>query len=264
MTQLKHLFAAGAFAGVMATATASAQDSFGDAFWSYRVGGGFDLSSGTYGAVKPTEILYVPVTAQAAKGPWTLKAVVPWIRVSGPALLLDGGAESLPGVRTSGAASGLGDINVSVTYAVERFYANGLFIDLTARAKVPTASFSKGLGTGAWDGVFQVDVAKALGDVMPFGSIGYRVTGQPDGFALRNVFFASLGLQYTWSAAVTSGVSYDARQASVRGAEDPQEASIYVNLRLNEDWSVNAYGVAGFSRNSPAGGGGLIFTYRWR
>jgi len=255
---------AAALAMTTAANTAQAQDSFADAFWSYRLSSGFDFSSGTYGAAKHTEILYLPVTLQAAKGPWTLKAVVPWIRVSGPALLLDGGAESVPGVRTSGAASGIGDINVSATYAVESFYTNGLYIDLTARAKIPTASFAKGLGTGAWDGVFQMDVAKTLGDFMPFGSFGYRVTGQPQGFSLRNVFFASLGLQYTWSPLVTSGVSYDVRQASIRGAQNPEEASLYVNVRLSEDWSVNVYGVAGFSRNSPAGGGGVVFSYRWR
>ena len=247
-----------------AGAGAEAQDSFADAFWQYRVSSGFDFSSGSYGAAKDTEILYIPVTLQAAKGPWTLKATVPWVRVSGPALLIDGSGETVPGLRTSGAASGLGDINVSATYAVDAFANAGVFVDLTARVKAPTASFSKGLGTGAWDGAFQVDVAKALGDFLPFVALGYRVSGQPEDFRLRNVVYGSMGLQYTWNENVASGVIFDVRQAALTTAKNPQEGTAYVNYKFSEDWSLNVYGVAGFSENSPNVGGGAVVTFKWR
>lgn len=243
---------------------AQAQDSFADAFWQYRASTGFDFSSGSYGAAKDTEILYVPLTLQAAKGPWTLKATVPWIRVSGPALLIDGAAESIPGLRTSGAASGLGDINISATYALDIFANDGLFVDLTARVKAPTASFSKGLGTGAWDGAVQVDVAKTLGDFLPFVTLGYRVSGQPQGFRLRNVVYGSMGLQYAWNENIATGVIYDVRQAALSTAKNPQEGTAYVNFKLSEDWSLNVYGVAGFSENSPNVGGGAVVTFKWR
>ena len=248
---------------------AHAQDTFADAFWQYRASSGFDFSTGYYGAAKATEILYIPVTFQAAKGPWTLKAVVPWIRVSGPALLIDGSGESANGVRASGAASGPGDINLSATYSLESIYNTGTYIDLTARVKAPTASFADGLGTGAWDGAFQVDIAKTIGGAgsgsfMPFGTIGYRVTGQPQGFTLRNVVFGSIGLQYTWSERLTTGASYDVRQAAIKTAKAPQEGTAYMNVRFGESWSANVYGVAGFSDNSPTAGGGVVITYRWR
>ncbi len=259
------------YSGIMTVALAAgcpafahAQDSFADAFWQFRASSGFDFSSGYYGAAKRTEILYLPVTLQAAKGPWTLKAVVPWVRVSGPAMLLDGSAEGTTGVRSSGAASGVGDISLSGTYAVESLYTYGLFVDLTGRVKIPTASFSKGLGTGAWDGAVQIDVAKSLGDFMPFVSLGYRFTGRPDGFALRNVVFGTVGLQYTWSQMVTTGLYYDVRQAAIKAAASPQEGTAYVNVRFNDNWSLNTYAVAGFSPNSPSAGGGMVVTYHWR
>ncbi len=242
---------------------AGAQDSFADAFWQFRASSGFDFSSGTYGATKPTEILYIPATLQAAKGPWTLKVVVPWIRVSGPALLLDGTAEGTAGVRTSGAASGVGDINISAMYSLENLYSYGLYVDLTARVKAPTASYAQGLGTGAWDETFQVDVAKTWGDFMPFAEFGYRVTGQPKNFALRDVFYGSAGVQYTWSPLVTTGISYEIRRAAIATAAAPQEGMAYINWHLTDAWSLNTYGVAGFSRNSPSGGGGAVVTYRW-
>lgn len=260
---MKHLILSGAFT-LAIVAPAHAQDSFADAFWQYKASTGFDFSSGTYGASKPTEILYIPATLQAAKGPWTLKAVVPWLRVSGPALLLDGAAEGSTGVRTSGHASGLGDIGLSVMYSLESLYNYGLYIDLTARAKAPTASFTKGLGTGAWDGAFQVDVAKAWGDFMPFATLGYRITGQPKGFALRDVIYGTVGLQYSWHERLATGVFYDVRQAAVKSAATPQEGTAYINYRFSDDWSVNVYAVAGFSANSPSAGGGLAFSYRWR
>ena len=253
-----------AFSCAVACGMAQAQDSFADAFWQFRASSGFDFSSGYYGAPKRTEILYIPVTLQAAKGPWTLKAVAPWIRVSGPALLLDGGAEGTLGMRSSGAASGLGDINLSATYAVESLYTYGLFVDLTGRVKAPTASFSKGLGTGVWDGTVQIDIAKTLGDFMPFFGVGYRFSGQPRGFALRDVVFGTVGLQYTWSARVTSGVYYDVRQAAITTAAMPQEGAAYLNIRFNDNWSLNTYAVAGFSANSPSAGGGMVVTYSWR
>jgi hypothetical protein len=243
---------------------AHAQDSFADAFWQYKASTGFDFSSGTYGATKNTEILYLPATLQASKGPWTLKAVVPWLRVSGPALLLDGAAEGNTAVRTSGHASGLGDIGLSVMYSLESLYNDQLYVDVTAKVKAPTASFAKGLGTGAWDGAFQVDVAKAFGKFMPFGTLGYRINGQPKGFALRDVIYGTAGVQYGWSDRLATGVFYDVRRAAIKSADAPQEGTAYINYRFSDDWSVNVYGVAGFSSNSPAGGGGVVFSYKWR
>ena len=93
---------------------------------------------------------------------------------------------------------------------------------------------------------------------MPFFTFGYRVTGSPAGYALRNVFYGTAGLQYTWSDRITTGALFDYRQTSLPGAADPKEATAYINVKLAEAWSVNVYGLKGFSRNSPdAGGGGI-------
>lgn len=242
---------------------ARAQDGFADVFWRFRATTGFDFSSGRYGAEKPTEILYMPVSLQASKGPWTLKADVAWLRVTGPALLLDGSAEGIANLRTSGAASGPGDINLSARYSFEALYGANLFIDVTARVKVPTADFADGLGTGAWDQSVQVDVARAFGRIVPFAVVGYRFTGAPDGFALRNVVYGTAGVQVSLSDRVASGVYYDVRQSAIRSAPAPQEGTAYVNVKISDRWSVNAYGVVGFSRNSPAVGGGTFLTYQW-
>ena len=120
---------------------ARAQDAYGDAFWQYRAVVGVDYNTCHYESKTPNAIVYSSAHLRAAKGPWTLKLIVPWLHVSGPAVLLDGGAS---GSVASGAArdvSGIGDISLSATDAVQKFADHGVFIDLTARLKVPTARF---------------------------------------------------------------------------------------------------------------------------
>ncbi|MSO72951.1 MAG: hypothetical protein EXQ84_05005 [Rhodospirillaceae bacterium] len=254
----------GIFAGLVLAPPAQAQDAFADAFWQFHAASGFDYSSGYYGAPKATEILYLPVSVKASKGPWSAKVSTGWLSVAGPALLVDGGsADAVLGLRTSGRARGIADINLFGGYSIEALYPYNLFVDLTARVKAPAASFAKGLGTGRWDTAFQVDVSSVFGDFMPFAQLGYKVTGSPTGFSFRNVVYGSVGAQYTWTERVTTGVSYDVRQASLRTAATPQEGNAYVAFKLSDAWALTVYGLAGFSRNSPSAGGGLSITYRF-
>src|SRR5258708_1661995 len=45
----------------------------------FTLGTGFDYTSGKYGSADKTEILYVPFTGKYETGPWTFRAVVPYI-----------------------------------------------------------------------------------------------------------------------------------------------------------------------------------------
>ncbi len=242
---------------------ARAQDSFGDFFWSSRMTSGFDYSAGKFGEAEITEIAFVPVTLQTARGPFTFKVSSGWLSVVGPALILDGAgvAAAKPGISRN--VSGFSDTTVSAAYSIERLYDRGIYIDLTARAKLPTASFTKGLGTGKLDGAVQADGAAAVGAVMPFATLGYKVNGVPNSLKLRNVFFGSLGVQYAWDDRVATGVVFDYRQSARRTSVDPQEGTAYLSYRFTDAWSFNLYAVKGFSSNSPQAGGGITFTYRF-
>jgi hypothetical protein len=242
----------------------SAQDSFQDYFWSTRVTSGFDYSAGTYGDSRATEIAYVPLTVQSSRGAWTLKAASGWMSVAGPALILDGAGSGAAGRGVDRHVSGIADLNLSAMYSIEPLYDSGIYLDLSARAKVPMASFRKGLGTGEGDLVLQSDLAVAVGNVMPFATLGYKFTGVPPTLRLRDVTFASLGLQYSWDERVSTGIAFDYRQSALRGSGDPQEGTLYLSYRFADEWSFNLYGVVGFSRNSPAAGAGLMFTFRPR
>jgi hypothetical protein len=178
-------------------------------------------------------------------------------------VLLDAGASGSVASATPRNVSGIGDISLSATYAVQKFADHGLFIDFTARLKVPTASFAKGLGTGEVDGAVQIDVAQSVGKFMPFITLGYKVNGQPQGYHLRDVIYGTVGLQYNVNDRVSAGALFDYRQATLATADDPRELTPYFNIRIGQKWSLNAYGIVGFSRNSPSAGGGAVLTYRW-
>jgi len=229
---------------------------------SYRITAGLDYSSGTFGQEKTTAITYLPVTAQAEYGAFIGKVTVPWIHVAGPAIILDGADGGVLGEREDDSNSGLGDVSVSLAYTVEQLYQYDVFLDFSARVKLPTASLRKGLGTGELDLALQADVAKAFKKVMPFATFGHKFVGVPEVFDLRNTFYGSVGIQYTWDEFTASGFVFDYRQSSVRSASDPQEMVGYINRRINDSWSLNVYGVVGFSVNSPSVGAGIMFTYR--
>ncbi|MBL8645548.1 MAG: transporter [Rhodospirillaceae bacterium] len=242
---------------------ARAQESFEDYFWSSRATTGFDYSEGKYGQAQSTSVAFMPVVLQTARGPLTLKISGGALRVSGPALILDGAATGGAPGAVDRKVSGLSDTSFSAMYSFRGLYDKGIYIDLTARAKFPTASFKKGLGTGEVDGVVQADGAFAWDGFMPFATLGYRANGSPDTLPLRHVIFGSLGLQYTFSERTSAGIAYDYRQSTLKTSADPQEGMAYVSYRFTDTWSLNAYAVAGFSKNSPNAGGGLTFTYRF-
>ncbi len=224
---------------------------------------GLDYTSGSYGADENTEILFMPLSLQAEQGPWTVRAVVPWLHVAGPALVLDGGEGGAIGTREDDSASGMGDISLSLMYSFEELYQYNWFVDVTTRVKIPTANLKDGLGTGEPDAYLQWDVAHAIGPFIPFVTLGHKWTGVPAEFKLRNTVYGSVGLQYSWSNDVATGLSYDYRQSSFKESPDIQEGLAYLNIRFSEDWSVNIYTVLGFSQNSPDAGAGMAFVYRF-
>lgn len=251
------------FGVVLAAGPALGQDSFNDFFWSPRVSTGFDYSAGKFGEAQTTEIAFVPLSIQTARGPFTFKLAGGWLSVAGPALILDGAGVSAAKPGVSRHASGVSDTTLSAMYSIESLYDRGVYIDFSTRVKLPSASFKKGLGTGKLDGAVQLDAAAALGDVMPFLTLGYKVNGARETLKTRNVAYGTLGVQYAWDERVATGLTYDYRQSSLRTSADPEEASLYLSYRVSDAWSFNAYGVVGLSRNSPDAGAGVTFTYRF-
>jgi hypothetical protein len=228
------------------------------------LGIGAEYSSGKYGSTEDTDILYVPVTAKYETGPWALKLVVPYVRVTGPDNVIGAGPDRVTLSRDAAARrtdSGLGDITASAFYNLLNERRAPLGLDLGAKVKFATADEAAGLGTGEHDYSVQADVFKPIGDTTLFGSLGHRWYGDPPAAELRDVTYWSVGFSHRVSAAATAGVAYDYRPRISASGSAISEATAFVSFRLSPQVRLQLYGIVGFSDGSPDYGAGTALNF---
>lgn len=227
---------------------------------------GLDFSSGDYGAGDKTRILVVPFNGRLTTGKLRLSATLPYLRIKGPGAVVGGGDggpividpdASLP-VTTR---SGLGDASLSVTYGLLRQDSAGFDLDVTGRVKLPTASRSKGLGTGKADFGVSAEAARTFGDVTPFVSVGYRMPGDPNGFNLRNSVTASAGSSFAAGSTVLIG-SYDYSGRTSANSFDSHSLFGAVSAPVADRLNLTGYGTAGLSEGAPDYGVGVLVTLK--
>lgn len=161
---------------------------------------------------------------------------------------------------------GLGDILLETTFSLDMVQDLPFYADLGVILKLPAADEDKGLGTGEFDFALQVDVAKIYYlanqiETTPFVTVGYRFMGDPDDIDFDDVWYSSLGVDLKLSAATHVGFSYDYRQAITPGSAFVSEALLYYDYSYDKNWSVSAYGMAGFENGSPDQAIGLQLKY---
>lgn len=224
------------------------------------VGTGFDYSRGDYGFAEETEVFSVPFNVSYDTPRWLLRATVPWLTIRGPAAVI-GGTTGGPGRPDAGVSRGIGDTYLSATrrFASER----GWEMDVSGRAKLPTADEARGLGTGEVDYYAQADVRRTFGAVTPFASGGYRILGDNARYQLRDGVYASGGAYFRTSDATVVGASLDWRERLEPGAEHATEMTAFVSRDLGDRWQLVAYGLKGFTSASPDVGVGAHLNYRF-
>lgn len=237
-----------------------------------NLGIGADYSSGEYGTDTTTTIFSVPVTAKYTAGNWTWKASLPWMRVDGDPNIVPGlgsvantnpigrgrrGGILDPQQPTSGTASGIGDLRLAASYALET--GGPLGVDLSANVKVATADEDKGLGTGANDYGVAVDLYRDFNGTLLFGGAGYTLLGDSDYIDVDSVLNANLGA--AWKAGSANlGAMYDWREAASNGADDRSELTGFVAFPTGARGKLQLYAVKGLSDGSPDWGVGLSLT----
>lgn len=230
---------------------------------SFSLTTGLDYSSGKYGSSESTDILYIPFTGKYETGPWSFKLTVPYIRITGSG----GVVRDVGAFRTAAASrtteSGLGDVVASASYNV--YAGSGAtpwILDVTGKVKFGTADENKGLGTGKDDYSLQVDAYKTVAaKFTAFGTLGYKVLGDPAGIQLDNVFYGSLGGSYKFTPQTSGGLILDLRQkASATGAPQ-RELTAFVSHKIDRIWKAQAYLVHGFADGSPDWGAGAMINY---
>jgi hypothetical protein len=249
---------AAAAGGLLLAGSAAAQTS---------VGVGVEYTTGNFGAPQSTETVYVPFVVKHETGKWIFKGTIPYLRITGPGNVVGAGPDRVvvPGVDNAVTTeTGLGDIILSGFYNIKDERSGGLGVDLGAKVKLPTADEQKGLGTGETDYAFQADLFMPLGGATSlFGSIGYRIYGDPPGTTLRNVPYGSIGASHRLSGESSIGVAYDYRPYIINGGSAISEMTAFWSKRMTPEWKVQLYGIVGFSDASPDAGAGLMLERRF-
>lgn len=232
-----------------------------------KVSSGFDYSSGAYGGTVDTKILYVPLSVEYATATWRVKATLPYISIEGPGGVTGGPDGPIiigPGDPDAvSSQSGMGDVVLQASYLFAPSSSDAPYLEITGKVKLPTADENKGLGTGQIDYFIQADIFQTIGNLTPFGTIGYRIAGDLAGFDLNNTAYASAGLGYKFSPKLSGGVVIDYRQKSSDFSAERLEVVPYAVIKSGGNWSLNVYGVIGLADGSPDSGIGLqisLFT----
>jgi hypothetical protein len=229
----------------------------------FALGTGANYSTGNYGAAASTQIWSVPVTARYDTGPWTFKATIPYLRISGPRDVIpdlgrvDRRNRSEPDTRT---VTGLGDSSISAAYLVTGSDKRS-GVGATVKVKLATGDETRGLGTGSNDASLQVDAFQRIERHTIFGVIGYTVFGDSPIVQFQNVANIGLGVSRRADGGDSFGVAFDARQGGAPAPAPQRELTGFWTHPLDLHWRTQFYLLKGFAQGSPDWGGGFSLAY---
>lgn len=222
---------------------------------------GVDYSKGDYGTTIDTSMVVVPLSARLRTGNWRVTASIPWLRIDGANVVGGGNGPIVidPNAPRT-VRQGFGDVSLGLAYDIpEQDF--GLGIQFSGRVKLPTASQSKGLGTGKVDFSGAVELSKTYGPVTPFISLGYRLPGDPAGIDLQDGFVGSAGFSVATGRSVVL-LSYDYRESASLLSEDSQELFGAFTTPVSKKLDFTLYGSAGLSKGAPDYGVGAMITIK--
>jgi len=230
----------------------------------FRVSVGLDYSTGDYGAADSTDIWSTSVGSRYKTGRWTFKGTLPYLHLTGPGSIAGPDGVPVPGA-TPGTATkhGLGDLQLSAAYLAYYDAAAKHGLSVKSKMKVPTASYSKRLGTGELDVSFQLDPFKVIGNTTLFGTLGRKYYGDPSGVEYRDVWYGRAGAMYKTSEKLEFGFSAGARQKVTATSDPRKDINLFVVKHLDKANKLQAYVLKGFSDSTADVGAGLLWMHAY-
>lgn len=237
-------------------------------------------SSGSYGTGSTSSFFYAPWTFRRLFKDGDISLVIPFVVSStdGGVTLVDGkpvkvdkkvedngvqsvdcdkkgkGKSCLTG-RAEGqtvTTAGLGDILLRGRYYLLEETEVRPLIALTARMKLPTANASQGLGTGAFDHGYGVEMSKVFFEkLITYLDGGYNFIGDPDGLELRNQYWYDVGAGYYVTRQFLISFYYDEYRALVPNFVNSRDVFVAFNYKASDAWRFNAGFTKGLSDNAP-------------
>lgn len=244
----------------------------------FSLGSGASYSSGSYGGTSATHIVTIPFVARYDGAAWTLRATLPYLRITGPGNVIPGvgpiatisaagqsvGLPLLGGSTGSQASSstvsGLGDASAAATYT---FYSadKTAGVGLTGRIKLATGDEARALGTGSTDTGAQVEGFRRVDRNTVFGAVGYTWFGDSPVAQFQNVATFGVGASHRSDGGDVLGIAFDARQAGSPAPAALRELSAFWTHPLDRNWRLQLFALKGFATGSPDWGAGLNAAY---
>jgi hypothetical protein len=251
----------------------------------WQIGFTPSYSSGNFGTNTTSEFVYVPFSLRRYFRDGDVALVIPFVSVTsnGTATLVGGQPiQTLPGecLKRGGTEvdtdkpkclallnagqgvagqaaqkvthSGLGDIILRGRYYLveERDYVP--LIAITGRLKIPTASEGKGLGTGALDHGYGIEMSKLIGEKwLAFLDGGYNFIGNPDGVELQNQYWYDVGAGYYFTKNLLGSVYFEEYRALVPGLVNIRDFFFAMNYKASAAWRFNGGVAVGVSNGAP-------------
>lgn len=242
--------------------------------WQLQAGVGYHFSTGKYRENRSTEVGYAPLVLRGDYSAFGLELTLPYIRVRGPSGIAGIVSDPNDSSNDIQEEDGFGDVQIAPSYTLRPLASWMPYSTVEVRVKAPTASSSRGLGTGEWDVTTALDAVWEVAAFQPFIGVSYEYLGDPGirtaadgsttGFELNNGWRARAGLGYAIRPAWSAGLLFEYGTPTSDDAGDRADLVPYTSVLLDESWLVQAYGTAGLADGSADGGVGLQVTWIWR
>jgi hypothetical protein len=136
-------------------------------------------------------------------------------------------------------ASGVGDVEVTLTYLARAETSGFPAIAVAGEVKIPTARDTL-IGTGQTDFAGYLIGSKRWGEWDTHANVSYTIVGRPPGASLKNIFGFALAAEWRWSGAnalfgevlgnTASAASAEPGTGTETGAATPEAPSGEVSL----------------------------------
>ena len=253
---------------------------------------GVDFSSGKFGGPTRTDVLAAPLTARITTGAWTFRGSLPFLSVRGDQAVIgnqifvviddssgrgsnsgSGGsgsddAETITSTLVTTTAmrrvtqSGVGDLSLSATYALNDVAGTPLYLDLSGRVRLPTGDEAKGLGLGVTDYGLTAELGRDADIGGAYISAGRRFLSDAQGINREDGWQAGIGGWLNASPRFLVGAFADWRESASGHGDDPAEIGAYVTFKATPAWKLGLNASAGLNDASPDFGVGVSLAWR--
>jgi hypothetical protein len=272
--------------------------------WRASLATGFEYDSGIAGQ---TDELFVPLALRLEYGAFSLMAATSLVHIDGERIVGGYSIGNLSDLRIEAALdkfnsdrgtsltladiadlsldeTGIGDTLLGLSYAWFDPDSWLPLIELSYAVKIPTGSARDQIGTGKYDWMLQLDLAKQVGPFTPFAAVAYRFNGGPivlpeqrvaitapaviSATGETTVLIERVRIPVDDTVEVTIGSSlrvrdlgprgslhvgllYDFQQSPFDGVADDHELVPYLTFELSDRVQFGPYFVVGLSDSAP-------------